>query len=87
VANLKRITFLFWGISGEIARAGSFTLMRRIIIQKHRMPQLGEGLVPWDEYIATLRAFGYGGWYALEDETGKDVIDSLKRGGAFLERY
>jgi sugar phosphate isomerase/epimerase len=61
--------------------------MRRIIIQKHRRPQLGEGLVPWDEYIATLRAIGYGGWYALEDETGKDVIDSLKRGGAFLERY
>jgi sugar phosphate isomerase/epimerase len=44
-------------------------------------------LVPWDEYIATLRFIGYGGWYALEDETGKDVIDSLKRGGAFLERY
>jgi sugar phosphate isomerase/epimerase len=48
---------------------------------------VGEGLVPWGEYIATLRFIGYGGWYALEDETGKDVIDSLKRGGAFLERY
>jgi len=48
---------------------------------------VGEGLVPWDEYIATLKSIGYDGWYALEDETGKDVIDSLKRGRAFLERY
>ncbi|MBS7657032.1 MAG: sugar phosphate isomerase/epimerase family protein [Candidatus Bathyarchaeia archaeon] len=48
---------------------------------------VGEGLVPWDEYIATLRAIGYDGWYALEDETGKDVINSLKRGRVFLERY
>jgi len=47
----------------------------------------GEGLVPWDEYIATLRSIGYDGWYALEDESGKDVINSLKRGRAFLERY
>jgi hypothetical protein len=28
---------------------------------------VGEGLVPWDEYIATLRSIGYDGWYALED--------------------
>jgi len=48
---------------------------------------VGEGLVPWDEYIATLRSIGYDGWYALEDETGKDVINSLKRGRVFLERY
>ena len=48
---------------------------------------VGEGLVPWDEYIAALRVTGYDGWYALEDETGRDVIASLKRGKAFLERY
>lgn len=48
---------------------------------------VGEGLVPWDRYIAALRSIGYDGWYALEDETGKDVVNSLKRGRAFLERY
>jgi sugar phosphate isomerase/epimerase len=48
---------------------------------------VGEGLVPWDEYIAALGSIGYDGWYALEDESGKDVINSLKRGRAFLERY
>jgi len=48
---------------------------------------VGDGLVPWDEYIATLRSIRYDGWYALEDETGIDIISSLKRGRAFLERY
>jgi sugar phosphate isomerase/epimerase len=54
---------------------------------KTNIATVGEGLVPWDEYIATLRSIGYDGWYALEDETGKDVINSLKRGRIFLERY
>lgn len=48
---------------------------------------VGEGLVPWDRYISALKKIGYNGWYALEDETGRDVINSLKRGRAFLERY
>ena len=52
-----------------------------------KLATVGEGSVPWDEYIATLRSIGYDGWYALEDESGKDVINSLKRGRAFLERY
>ena len=48
---------------------------------------VGEGLVPWTEYIAALRVIGYDGWHALEDETGRDVVASLRRGKAFLERY
>lgn len=48
---------------------------------------VGEGLVPWDEYIAAIRAIGYNGWHALEDETGRNVIASLRRGKAFLEQY
>jgi len=48
-------------------------------------PTVGEGAVPWDAYLAALRDIGYDGWYALEDESGKDVIESLKRGKAFLE--
>jgi sugar phosphate isomerase/epimerase len=48
---------------------------------------VGEGLVPWDAYISALKSIGYNGWYALEDETGKDVVTSLKRGRQFLERY
>ncbi|MEM2921872.1 MAG: sugar phosphate isomerase/epimerase family protein [Candidatus Bathyarchaeia archaeon] len=48
---------------------------------------VGSGLVPWDEYIGMLRSINYSGWFALEDETGLDVIDSLKSGRAFLERY
>jgi len=48
---------------------------------------VGEGLVPWDAYVSALKSVGYDGWYALEDETGKDAIASLKRGRQFLERY
>ncbi len=48
---------------------------------------VGEGLVPWDEYIATLKSVNYSGWFAIEDETGIDVVESIKRGKAFLEKY
>jgi sugar phosphate isomerase/epimerase len=48
---------------------------------------VGDGEVPWDRYIAALKSIGYDGWYALEDETGQDVVNSLKRGRLFLERY
>ncbi|NOY81336.1 MAG: sugar phosphate isomerase/epimerase [Kiritimatiellaeota bacterium] len=48
---------------------------------------VGSGEVPWDEYIALLKETGYDGWYAIEDESGKGVIDSVRRGVAFLERY
>ncbi len=47
---------------------------------------VGEGLVPWREYLAALRRAGFSGWLALEDETGRNVVESLKRGRAFLQR-
>lgn len=46
---------------------------------------LGQGKVPWPEYLAALKTIGYDGWYAIEDETGKDVVNSLKQGRQFLE--
>jgi len=45
---------------------------------------VGEGLVPWKRYLKELRDQGYDGWLALEDETGIDVINSLKKGRNFL---
>ena len=50
-------------------------------------PTVGKGAVPWDEYLAALRAIGYDGWFALEDESGQDVVASIKAGKEFLERY
>ena len=47
---------------------------------------VGEGLVPWREYLSELKAAGFRGWLALEDETGRDVVESLKRGLAFLKK-
>jgi len=45
---------------------------------------VGEGLVPWSRYLEELRSQGYDGWLALEDETGVDVLNSLRRGRDFL---
>jgi L-ribulose-5-phosphate 3-epimerase len=52
-----------------------------------RSPTVGKGAVPWKEYIAALKAIGYDGWYALEDESKGDVYESLKFGREFLERF
>lgn len=52
-----------------------------------RKPTVGQGAVPWDEYIALLRSIGYDGWYAVEDESGQDVVESLRQGLEFLKRY
>ncbi|MBS7612141.1 sugar phosphate isomerase/epimerase [Candidatus Bathyarchaeota archaeon] len=54
---------------------------------KTRRATVGEGLVPWNDYIAALREIGYKGWFAIEDETGIDVVESITRGKKFLEKY
>jgi len=51
-------------------------------------PTVGQGAVPWKEYIAALKEIGYQGWYALEDESGDvDVSESVKFGKEFLEQF
>lgn len=50
-------------------------------------PTVGQGAVPWDEYIASLKSIGYDGWYAVEDESGQDVGESLRQGLLFLSKY
>ncbi|MBI3831510.1 MAG: sugar phosphate isomerase/epimerase [Planctomycetes bacterium] len=51
-------------------------------------PTVGQGAVPWDDYIAALKKIGYSGWYALEDESGAgDVLESITSGRKFLEKY
>ncbi|RLF14239.1 MAG: hypothetical protein DRJ66_06415 [Thermoprotei archaeon] len=46
---------------------------------------VGEGLVPWSDYLKALKEVGYNGWLAIEDETGIDVVNSIKKGKRFLE--
>ncbi len=46
---------------------------------------LGKGDVPWREYLAAMRQVGYDGWHAVEDETGDEVVDSIRTGVRFLE--
>jgi sugar phosphate isomerase/epimerase len=51
-----------------------------------RRPTVGQGAVKWDEYLAALARIGYDGWYAIEDESGKDVVESIRQGYEFLRR-
>jgi len=60
-------------------------------------PTVGQGAVPWDEYLGELKKIGYKGWYAIEDEseghgleipTGEgSVYQSIVSGRKFLEKY
>lgn len=50
-------------------------------------PTVGQGAVPWQEYIAALKEIGYDGWFALEDESGEEVIESVRQGREFLEQF
>jgi sugar phosphate isomerase/epimerase len=52
-----------------------------------KRPTVGQGAVPWDEYIALLKSIGYDGWYAVEDESGQNVVESLRQGLQFLSKY
>ena len=47
----------------------------------------GQGEVPWDGYLAALRAIGYSGVLAIEDESGNDdMIGSIRESFQFLSR-
>ena len=51
-------------------------------------PTVGQGAVPWKEYIAALQSIGYEGWYALEDESeNSDNFESIVTGRKFLETF
>jgi len=50
-------------------------------------PTVGQGDVPWKEYLAALTKIGYDGWFAIEDESkDPDVAASIVTGRAFLEK-
>lgn len=48
---------------------------------------LGCGRVPWTEYLAAMQAIGYNGWHAVEDETGDNVVESIRTGIEFLRQF
>jgi L-ribulose-5-phosphate 3-epimerase len=51
-------------------------------------PTVGQGRVPWTDYIAALKNQKYEGWFAIEDESGNpNVKDSIVIGRKFLEKF
>ena len=48
---------------------------------------LGEGQVPWDEYITTLRSVGFDGYLTIEREVGEDPVADIRRAMEFLRPY
>ena len=45
---------------------------------------LGEGGVPWDEYLAALREIGYSGFLTIEREVGDDPAADIAQAVRFL---
>lgn len=75
---------------------GGVQVLKEWIIHTHakdwnpetRRATVGQGQVPWTEYIAALNAIGYDGVYAIEDETGvEDVVESIRTGYAYLQQF
>ncbi len=46
---------------------------------------LGEGMVPWDEYLAALKEIGYDGFLTIEREVGEDPMGDITRAVTFLK--
>jgi sugar phosphate isomerase/epimerase len=51
-------------------------------------PTVGQGAVPWKDYLHALKQIGYNGWHILEDESGDaNVMSSITIGRKFLEQF
>jgi len=48
---------------------------------------LGEGDVPFKEYIETLKSIGYDGYYVIEREVGEDPVGDIRAAKEFLEQF
>ena len=46
---------------------------------------LGEGLVPFDKYLATLSEIGYNGFLTIEREAGADPVGDIGKAVRFLD--
>jgi len=47
---------------------------------------LGQGDVPWPEYLRALKDIGYNGWLTIERETGDDPVGDIRLAKEFLEQ-
>ena len=48
---------------------------------------LGEGAVPWDEYIALMSKQGYEGFYTIEREVGDNPAADIIKAVEFLKKW
>ena len=48
---------------------------------------LGKGNVPWNEYLATLKAIGYDGFLTIERECGATPVNDISEAANFLKEW
>jgi len=48
---------------------------------------LGEGGVPWQEYVGLMSEIGYEGFYTIEREVGDDPVADIRKAISFLRRW
>jgi sugar phosphate isomerase/epimerase len=54
---------------------------------KHREVPLGDGQVPWDDYIGALDESGYTGFYTVEREVGENPAADIRKAVEFLRKF
>jgi sugar phosphate isomerase/epimerase len=50
-------------------------------------PTVGQGAVPWKDYLNALKQVGYAGWHTLEDDSEQNALSSITIGRKFLEQF
>ena len=53
---------------------------------EYREVPLGQGQVPWDDYLAALRQAGFDGFLTIERECGEDPVRDIGLAVGFLKR-
>ncbi len=87
--NYDPANMLPWGVVEGVGVLASYIVHAHAkdLNRATKKATLGQGDVPWKEYIAAMEAIGYDGWHAVEDETGGNVVESIRTGVNFLNGF
>ena len=64
---------------------GSQRVFEGVPVPDYKEVPLGQGQVPWDEYLAALRDAGYDGYLTIERECGDDPEADIRMAVGFLQ--
>lgn len=57
------------------------------VVDGYKEVALGEGDVPWEEYLKTLQEIGFDGNFIIEREVGPTPVDDIAKAATFLKNW